>query len=54
MAPESEDNKPNKQEVVLQDIIDHYTSKVGEDEPDDDEPDEDDEPTPLPSLNEAH
>jgi hypothetical protein len=59
MAPEGEDDEPDEQEVVLQDIIDHYTSKVGEDEPDDDEPDddepdEDDEPTPPPSLNEAH
>jgi hypothetical protein len=63
MAPEGEDDEPDEQEVVLQDMIDHYTSKVGEDEPDDDEPDDDepdddepddDEPIPPPSLNAAH
>jgi hypothetical protein len=49
MALEGEDDEPDEQEVVLQDIIDHYTSNV-----DVDDEDEDDEPAPPPSLNEAH
>ena len=28
MAPEGEDDKPKEQEVVLQDIINYYTSNV--------------------------
>jgi hypothetical protein len=51
MALEGEDDEPDEQEVVLQDIIDHYTSNVDVDVND---KDEDDEPAPPPSLNEAH
>ena len=50
MAPESEDDKPDEQEVVLQDIINHYTGNAGCEA----EPDKDDEPTPPLLLNEAH
>jgi len=49
MALEGEDDEPVEQEVVLQDIIDHYTSNVGNEV----ELDEDDELTPTPSLSEA-
>ena len=50
MAPEGEDDEPDEQEVVLQDIIDHYTGNAGCEA----EPDEDDGPTPPPLLNKAH
>ena len=50
MAPEGEDDEPDKQEVVLQDIIDHYTGNVGSEV----DPDEDDELASLPSLNNAY
>jgi hypothetical protein len=43
MVPEGEDDESVEQEVVLQDIIDHYTGNVVNEV----EPDEDDEPTPT-------
>ena len=50
MALEGEDDEPVEQEVVLQDIIDHYTGNVGNEV----KLDEDDELTPTPSLSEAY
>jgi len=46
MNPEGEDDEPEEQEVELQDIIDHYTEKVGLEVP----PEEAAEPLAPPSL----
>ena len=49
MNPEGEDDEPEEQEVELQDIIDHYTEKVGLEVP----PEEAAEPLAPPSLAQA-
>ena len=49
MNPEGEDDEPEEQEVELQDIIDHYTEKVGLEVP----PKEAAEPLAPPSLAQA-
>lgn len=50
MAPEGEDEEPEEQDVDLQEVIDHYTGNTGLEVP----PEEATEPTPPPSLAEAH